>query len=358
MSLVPAPGPTITHDGVTFYFEDPGETLRQVRLHQEIRRPRNGPDFVRSPGSDLWQATIERAPVGRIEYRIELVRPDGTAEIVCDPSNPLRARGPFGDRSVLELPGYERPAWLGARVPEGSVALLAIPSRALGASVRVELWSSAGTSPGKAAPLLIAHDGPEYARYSSLLEFLDFCVGAGELPPMRAALVAPVDRNQNYSASVTYGRALAHEILPALDPVAPTPHHRPMRVGMGASLGALAMLHAHRSHPAILGALFLQSGSFFRQRLDGHESGFVGFRRISRHVGRVLGSTDWTHPVTVAMTCGTVEENLANNRVVHDALRAQGYDVTLGENRDAHNWVAWRDCFDPMLTRLLQSVWT
>jgi S-formylglutathione hydrolase FrmB len=58
------------------------------------------------------------------------------------------------------------------------------------------------------------------------------------------------------------------------------------------------------------------------------------------------------------MTCGTVEENLANNRAVRDALVAQGYDVYLFENRDAHNWVGWRDTFDPHLTDLLTKVWS
>ena len=36
-----------------------------------------------------------------------------------------------------------------------------------------------------------------------------------------------------------------------------------VRVGVGVSLGALAMLHAHRTQPPAFDALFLQSGSFF-----------------------------------------------------------------------------------------------
>ena len=41
---------------------------------------------------------------------------------------------------------------------------------------------------------------------------------------------------------------------------------------MGASLGALAMLHAHVRHPKSFDGLLLQSGSFFRQRYDKQES--------------------------------------------------------------------------------------
>ena len=39
------------------------------------------------------------------------------------------------------------------------------------------------------------------------------------------------------------------------------------------------------------------------------------------------------------MTCGTLEENLANNRIMARALAAQGYDVTLREVRDVHNYI-------------------
>ena len=38
------------------------------------------------------------------------------------------------------------------------------------------------------------------------------------------------------------------------------------------------------------------------------------------------------------------------------ALRAAGYPATLHEVPDLHNYTAWRDAFDPYLTRLLQEV--
>ena len=128
-------------------------------------------------------------------------------------------------------------------------------------------------------------------------------------------------------------------------------------MGAGASLGALALLHAQRRHPGVLGGLFLQSGSFFRQRFDRHESRFPRFGRIARFVGRVLAPDAWDDAVPVRMTCGTVEENLRNNRAVASALARQGYDVALHEARDAHNWVAWRDSLDPHLLDVLALAW-
>src|SRR5919107_1713633 len=122
-----------------------------------------------------------------MEYRIEA---DG--ETFCDPHNPRRTPGSFGERSVIEFPGYAPPRWL------------------------------------------------------------------------------------------------------------PAPHPAP--AGLGASLGALALLHARWLHPGAFGALMLQSGSFFRQRWDRQETGFRRFRRISRFVGAVLQAGRAATPIPIALT--------------------------------------------------------
>ena len=122
---------------------------------------------------------------------------------------------------------------------------------------------------------------------------------------------------------------------------------------MGASLGALAMLHIHWLHPDMLAGLYLQSGSFFRRRYDKYEAGFPRFARISRFVGRVLNGRERPDPVPVTITCATGEENVHNNRAVAAALAEQGYPVELVEHPDTHNWVSWRDVFDPHLADLV-----
>jgi enterochelin esterase family protein len=128
-------------------------------------------------------------------------------------------------------------------------------------------------------------------------------------------------------------------------------------VGMGPSLGGLAMLYAHRRHPGAFGGLFLQSGSFFVPRYDRHESGFSGYRRIVRFVLPTLRGEAPGHPVPTVLTCGTVEENLHNNRTMAAALTGQGYPAVLREVPDAHNYTGWRDAFDPHLADLLAAVW-
>jgi enterochelin esterase-like enzyme len=339
---------------VSFALSDPDGDLRRVVLVQELRRPRRGPAFRRVDAG--WRLDFPRLGVDRMEYRIELTRADGTADLVCDLANPRRAPGPFGERSVVHFPGYREPSWVG-RALDGEVVEhdLAIPR--LGARMTCLLWAPAGTPQGGVLPLLVAHDGPEYARYSGLLGLLEDAVASGRLPPLRAALLPSVNRDEDYSASSHYAAALADEILLALRAVAPAPAGRNGCAGLGASLGALSLLHAHRAHPDAFGALFLQSGSFFRRSTDPQESRFSRFDRVDRWVARFLRARRPARPIPVGLTCGRAEENLLNNLTVRDALDAQGYEVCWKTGRDAHNWVAWRNLLDPGLVDLLGRVW-
>jgi enterochelin esterase-like enzyme len=320
---------------VRFAYRDPHGTVVAAELEHDLRErlPRT---LRRRPRGRLWELEAIRPDVDRIEYRFALTHRDGRAELVNDPENPIRATAPFGDRSVLELPGYVPPAWLDAK-PAENVEAVELPSRTLRASLPALLWTHPEAD--ERSPLLVAHDGPEYAEHSALLTLLP------QLRPVRAALIAPIDRNETYSASARYTRALVEDVLPSLGPA-------PCRIGVGASLGALALLHAHRRHPESFDALLLQSGSFFRRR-DVHERGFPRFERISRFVGSVLARRS-DRPIPVTIICGTVEENLDCNRALADALRRQGYELRFGEFRDTHNWVGWRDSFQPYLQQLLE----
>jgi enterochelin esterase-like enzyme len=323
-------GPEVHADRVVFRLEDHGYT--SVRLQQELQRPRSGPAFQHQNG--VWQLEYRRAQVDRMEYRLEA---DGDS--FCDPHNPLSAPGAFGDKSVIEFPGYRRPSWLDA--PD--------PGPAHPITDNAWLWAPPDTDPRRPLPLLIAHDGGEYERLSQLTRLINHAIATNSIPLCRVALLDPVDRDESYSASARYARRLA-ALLPTLAPATST-------AGIGASLGALALLHTRWLHPGAFQALMLQSGSFFRLRWDRQESGFPRFRRISRFVGEVLRAGPAATPIPITITCGAPEENLANNRAVATALRRQGHDVRLHVNRDAHNYVGWRDALDPHLTDLLARVW-
>jgi len=343
-------GPLVDATGVTLRLADRHARLRGVRLSQDIRIPGDQLEFGYRRG--WWRLRVPRPAVDRMEYLLELRHPNEGRETIPDPANPRRVAGAFGDKSVVEFPGYRAPGWLAAPTVPASVSELAIGSRQLGSTVRGFLWSPEQLPAGQPAPLLVAHDGPEYDRLAGLTTFAGALVADGRLPALRVALLAPGDRNQWYAVSPAYARALSGEVLPALAERAPST----VRVGAGASLGALAMLHTHRLFPDCFDGLFLQSGSFFDVRFDAHERRFGRFGPVSRFVREVAQAVADPRPVPVRMTCGLIEENLANNQAMAAALDRLGYDARLAEVRDVHNYTAWRDAFDPHLAELLRVV--
>lgn len=215
-----------------------------------------------------------------------------------------------------------------------------LPLPAVRETITARIWS-----PGRDTDrLLVAHDGPDYQGLTDHAE---------RAADHHLVLLPARNRDKWYSASDAYAQALGLEILPRLRSRIGTG----AAVGTGVSLGALAMLHAQRAHPAGFAGLFLQSGSFFQPRHDRQESGFAHWARIVRFVRRVLHATRGP-AVPTTLTCGDAEENLPNNRDMAGALRAQGYPVTLAVGPGGHDWANWRRALDQHLTDLLERAWT
>jgi enterochelin esterase-like enzyme len=215
-----------------------------------------------------------------------------------------------------------------------------------GSTARV--WSPAGATDR----VLVAHDGPEYQRRGRLGDFTTAMIATGRVRPYHLVLLAPDDREKTYAADPGYAGFLTREIVPRIrarlggGPV----------IGAGVSLGALAMLHAQWRFPEAFAGLFLQSGSFFQVRHDRQEAGFRFFRRIVRFTSLLRHSGNGP-AIPVTLTCGALEENLANNRDMAEALRKQGHAVDFAVTPGGHTWNGWRDALHPHLTGLLRRVW-
>lgn len=344
-----ATGPVVDDDGVTFVLRDPTRRLGGVRLEQELGLS-TGLEFTRR--GEGWSLRLPRPPVDRMEYLFEIADRKGRRATLTDPDNPLRVGGAFGDKSVVQFRGYEEPVWLAMPAILESTQPIAVKTRARRTTMTGILWSPETLAPDEPAPMLVVHDGPEYATLASLTHYLGAMIAAGIVPPVRAALLGPGDRNSFYSANRGYAEALCKEVIPVLDELAPTT----LRIGVGASLGALALLHAHRSFPHTFNGLLLQSGSFFTAQLDPQESGFAGFGPVTTFVTEVEQARTDNHPVPTAITCGAPEENLANNKQMAAELTRLGYPLDFHEVRDTHNYTAWRDALHPACTDLLTSV--
>ncbi len=341
--------PTLVDTHLRFRYDDTPEAVASVSL--ECDRAVAGPRELHRD-DDGWVLDLPRPALDRLEYRFAVRRGEHT-DVVLDPANPLRVPTAFGDRSVVEMPGYAPPWWLSAPAVPGRLQPLAVAGETAD-DVPVTIWSPESLDPATPAPLLLVHDGPEYDLLAGITTYSAALVAAGTLPPHRVALAHPVLRDAWYSGSPRYLRTVAEA---GLDHIGESHPIEGPAVVMGASLGGLTALLLGLLAAPRVGGVFSQSGSFFRVRHDDAESGFAYFGRISRAVQQVLDTRDPQHHVVVGMTCGALEENAANNRDMAAALARAGHDVTYRQVDDLHNYTAWRDALDPGLTEVLRTTW-
>ena len=344
------PAPKVLDDHVRFRCDDAAREYAAVSLDCSPAVP--GPRaFARVDGR--WELRLPRPALQRIEYRLELTRVGGRRETVVDPGNPARVPTVFGERSVVEFPGYAAPAWLRGPATAGSYGALEVVGET-SVALPVTVWAPRESDDREPLPLLLVHDGPEYDLYASITRYSAALAAAGALPAHRVALAQPVERDAWYSGSPRYLRTLVRAGLDQLTSAYAT--SGPIVV-MGASLGGLTALLAGLLGAPQVGGVFAQSGSFFQVRHDDDESGFRYFGRISRTVSAVLDAREAAHPLRIAMTCGSLEGNRSNNEDMAAALRRAGHDVTFETVPDLHNYTAWRDSLDPALTDLLRKCW-
>lgn len=396
------PGPSVDPEtGAITFRVDPDDHWQPHRVWFHLRD--FGADAAFAIENGQWVARIPRPPVLRLEYLLEIAADSGEQQLVCDPGNPVRVPGVFGDKSVVTLPGYAEPAWLTAgpdpagptagrspaRLPRWQVVALDGPRQiGPGRDLRRARWTTlvsadeaadvapaaehavldptsavaavgtllapADSGSEDVLPLLLVHDGPEYARLAALTLYLGLLARREPALRCRVLLLRPVDRDRSYSASPGYARALAEGLLPEVRETVAT---REPVVGMGASLGGLAMLHVAVTHPGSVTAVFSQSGSFFAAQSDPMELTYRFFDRIADFVATLDGDPMRLRGLSLTLTCGTGEENLANNRRLRQRLHRAGMPVPLIENPDGHTYVGWRDCLDPALADLLRASW-
>jgi enterochelin esterase-like enzyme len=217
--------------------------------------------------------------------------------------------------------------------------------------VELTIVTPVGTRRTDPLPLLVAHDGPEYSRRAHLVSTLRRAMDDCRMPPTRVVLLEPGSRNERYAANPDWADALTRHVLPTVEAAYATAGKPTV---MGASLGALASLQAEWRHPGTFGALFLQSGSFFRKRLDDEED-FEFWDRVTAFVAGVRRARKRRTDARIVMTCNADEGNLANNRQMAQTLAAIGHDVTFHELPGRHDWRYWQAGFDPFLLTLLQG---
>ena len=139
--MEPAAGAWCDGTSVLFRLPDKDQRLSSVRLRTPVFP--GPPPFAWVDATRTWELRLPRPPVQRIEYRLELIHPDGGREFVADPDNPRR----FNDASVLWCAGYREPGWLELPPIAGSWREIYLPLPALRGEMVARIWSPAEARP-------------------------------------------------------------------------------------------------------------------------------------------------------------------------------------------------------------------
>jgi len=171
--------------------------------------------FRRVPGTTLWVLRLPVEDGGRFEYKLALTR-GADEDWVLDPLNPIRAGDPLGENPVCRTHGYAPPDWTSRRgAPAGRIVSLTIDSTVFAETREERVYLPAGYAAGGAYPLVVVHDGRDYATYGDLTVALDNLIAAGDIPPLLALLIQTEDRMGEYPRRRRHARYVVDELLPA-----------------------------------------------------------------------------------------------------------------------------------------------
>ena len=331
--------PLVDGTEVTFVYRGPADA---VYLRCWISGFDAAQPFQLLNGTELWVSTIGLPAGSRIEYKFE-IEAGGKRHLIVDPLNDVVAHDPFGANSVCQGAGYERPQWT-LHDPEarsGTIETLTVESKAFRESRETSIYLPARFRRNRRYPLLIVHDGYDYARYADLKIVLDNLIHNLEIPQMIVSLTQASDRLKEYAADDRHADFIATDLLPQLAERFPLMNDTAARGIMGASFGGVASLHAAWRYPDLFRRLLLQSGSFAFSDLGRHNRAPV-FDPVARFMN-AFRENPGDLAGKIYMSCGIYESLIYENRSLLPRLQAEGIDVRFEEVRDAHNWENWRD---------------
>ena len=286
--------------------------------------------------------------------------PDGGTERILDPGND-EARAGRVRRQVRARAAGLRAAGVAGRPRRvaGRYDEVEVRGRGLGANVAVRVWSPADAAARPPLRLLLANDGPEYDELASLTGWAGAMIAAGRAAavPGRAAAAR---RPQQLVLGLGGLRARARHTTRARAARARGVDRRAGRAWARASARSRCCTRTAATRGAFGGAVPAVR-LVLHPALRRAESGLRRFARITRFVRDDAAATaHYAIPVPVDDDrAAREEENAANNRAMaRCARRARDTSVSLEEVLDMHNYIGWRDAFDPHLTTLLRRAWT
>lgn len=286
----------------------------------------------------------------RLEYQLIV-----NGRSMLDPGNVrLTPNGDFSNSEAV-MPGFVPTHWTSPRadVPPGRLDTLTFtPGDTTLRPRRVIVYVPPGVSRTGPAPKpsgetgddltaglpsIYIHDGESALRYMAVTSVLDNMRAEGEIPPVVAVFVPPVERNAEYAGAKLTGfiNALADELVPMIERRYPVARASARRGTMGISHGGHVAIAAGLARPDVFGLCAGQSSTItpvlsvlldVRKRSSPFPPGF----RLYQQCGLFdIVSKEY--------------EFLTLNRGFSKQVGALPIRHLYVETSDGHDWPSWRE---------------
>jgi enterochelin esterase-like enzyme len=329
--------PLIDGSAVTFVYHDP--QARRVAVSGEFNQwGRTGELAMMEQinESAIFHYTLNLSEPARLEYKFivdDEWKPDPLCHNVVD-------NGIGGQNSYFVVGEFHEPPeleWVEG-IPHGHVEEFELESERLANRRAVYVYLPPAYDAGATSlPALYVHDGGEYLNRARLPVVLDNLIYAGEVAPLIAVMVDPVNRMAEYLMNEGYANFVYSELLPHIDGRFRTLARPEGRGVIGASAGGLISVYLALERPDLFSRVASQSGAFF----IAHD--------------RILNLARSAHAAqSFYFDVGKYEQRfIAAHLDLVETLKARGCRCFFQELAGGHNWTSWR----AHLKELLMFLW-
>ena len=283
----------------------------------------------------LWHRTYTVPPDSRIEYKFIV---DGA--YILDPTN--RRTTPPSDflNSEAAMPKFRMSPLSVYRpvVPHGTTDTLQFRSKDTSiAARRIRVYLPPGYDRLKALPVVYIHDGETAFQYTFFANIIDNLIADGQIRPIIAVFVPPVERQNEYAGLKTpaYISAFCDELIPLIDRSFRSSRKAGERGVMGISNGGHIALTMAVVRPDRFGCVAGQSSTI---------SPILRTALVVRQQSSPLPRT-----MKIWIDCGSLDiidgdYTFAKlNREFSEELTRYGIPHRYREVHDGHDWASWRE---------------
>ena len=331
--------PLIDEQHAVFLWQGSAQT---VHLHGDMNNwiTEQSLPLTHIEATDLWYLIFPAEAAARLDYQFII----DTAQLTLDPLNPHQIVSAVGNHSVLKMGEYVTPPEILPPISpltaeqRGDLTTHTIDSEALGQTRTIVIYTPAADSalPDGRYPAVYIQDGSDYLNRIDTSTLLDRLIAAGEIPPLVAVFIPPVNRYAEYDHDISYVNFLAEELIPFTRRTAQTSTEANQTALLGSDMGGLLAVYAAQTRPDLFGLVSAQSGTFtFGQNKVIRQVALQEPNDVRYHL--IVGSYE------TAVGGKTQEGNLLEgNRQLQQALQRADIEHSYAEYPEGHSWGFWQ----------------